>query len=468
MGAAPIGLLDYLVGLALAFVVIVATIRRPATALIVLTVYLPVQTYFVAFLHRLGFPLAAVRGAGWLKEGILVGIAVAAIHHFRQSNRKFDGLDRLALVWLAGVTIYLFIPSIVSAPDAPLGLNPRIQGFRTNAFYVILFLAARHAPLPADMRRRFAKAFGGVMAFVAALGVYQFIDPQGWIRFTTQIVQVPRYKAEVQFLTPAQLVQDFGWLSLQPVRVGSVLISPTEFVDLLLIALAIAVERLTRGANRLVLVVGTATIAFAMVASRTRINLVAAVLVLVLLLRPSPGRVAAARVRLALLFFLGILLVAPFQIGTRITGGEGGAESSTAHVGEFTTGLRHLLEEPRGFGLGTAPSVGARFGFEQTFISDNVYLQVGNELGIVMMGLWIALMFTVLRYLHAAHRAPPFDPLAAALWAAGLGLAVVGMLHQVWLSIPVAWLFFLGCGIALHAGDHEHDPAEPHARAVLR
>jgi hypothetical protein len=38
----------------------------------------------------------------------------------------------------------------------------------------------------------------------------------------------------------------------------------------------------------------------------------------------------------------------------------------------------------------------------------------------------------------------------------------------VWLSIPVAWLFFLGCGIALRTHDHEHDPVEPPALTVLR
>lgn len=454
--AASIGLLDFLVGLALAGVVIVATMRRPGGALLVLTVFLPLQKYLVAFAYRLDLPLAAVRGFGWLKEGILIGVAAAAIHAFRQAGRKLDGLDRLALAWIAGVTLYLLLPSIMSAPDAPLGLNPRIQGFRANAFFVILFLAARHAPLPPDLRRRFARTLGGVLALVALLGVYQFIDPQGWIHFTTDIAQVPRYQQDVQGLTPAQLHQDFGWLSLDPVRVGSVLIVPTEFVDLLLIALAVAIERLTRGRARLVLAVATASIAFAMVASRTRIDLVAAAIVLVLLLRPAPGRVAASRTRLAALFLLGVVLVAPFQIGTRITGGEGGAESSVAHAGEFSTGLRLLLDEPRGFGLGTSPSVGTRFGFHQTVISDNSYLQVGNELGVVMMALFIALVFTLLRRLRTAYRSPPFDPLAAAFWAAGIGLSVVAMIHQVWLSIPVSWLFFLGCGIAL---SERHDEA---------
>jgi O-antigen ligase len=124
-------------------------------------------------------------------------------------------------------------------------------------------------------------------------------------------------------------------------------------------------------------------------------------------------------------------------------------------VGEFTHGLRLLLDEPRGFGLGTSPSVGARFGFQQTFVSDNSYLQVGNELGVVMMVLFIALMVTLLRRLRAAYRSPPFDPLAAAFWAAGIGLSVVAMIHQVWLSIPVSWLFFLGCGIALSQRPHD-------------
>ena len=86
-----------------------------------------------------------------------------------------------------------------------------------------------------------------VIVLVAAAGIYQFIDPQGWIRFTFDVVGLPQYQSAVQGLTPAQLQQDFGWLFLDPVRVGSVLISPFEFVDLLLVGLALVVDRLVRG-----------------------------------------------------------------------------------------------------------------------------------------------------------------------------------------------------------------------------
>jgi hypothetical protein len=457
--AAPIGLLDQLLGMALAGVVIVAAVRRPDRALLALAVFLPLQKYLVAFVFRLGAPLAMVRGLGWLKEALMLSVLAAGLHAFRTARRQIDAVDRVALLWLAGVTLYFALPTLLSAPGAPTHLDVRVQGYRANAFFVLLFLGARHAPLPAGFARRFAKTLGAVLGLVAAAGVYQFIDPHGWIRFTQEVVQVPRYQNLVQGLTPRQLQQDFGWLYLTPVRVGSVLVNPTEFCDLLLIGLALAIDRAARGAAHLPLVVATGAIGMGLVVSRTRVDLIAAAIIVLLLLRPAPRHVAAARARIGLLIVLGVILVAPFQIGTRITGGEGGSESSGAHIDEFLGGLERIEHEPRGFGLGTNPNVGARFGLAQTYISDNSYLQVGNELGVVMMALFLAMVIIILVALRRAERAPPHPhhspPLAGPVFAVGIGLSFVAMLHQVWLSIPVSWLFFAAAGVALSRDDHE-------------
>jgi hypothetical protein len=463
--AAPIGLLDQLLGMALAGVVIVAAVRRPDRALLALAVFLPLQKYLVAFVFRLGGPLALVRGLGWLKEALMISILAAGLHAFRTARRQIDAVDRVAILWLAGVTLYFALPTLLSAPGAPEGLDVRLQGYRANAFFVLLFLGARHAPLPNGFARKLAKTLGVVLGIVAAAGVYQFVDPHGWIRFTQDVVQVPRYQNLVQGLTPRQLQQDFGWLYLTPVRVGSVLVNPTEFCDLLLIGLAIAIDRAARGGARLSLIVATGAIGMGLVVSRTRVDLIAAGIIVLLLLRPAPRHVAAARARVGLLIALGVILVAPFQIGTRITGGEGGSASSGAHVDEFVGGLERIEHEPRGFGLGTNPNVGARFGLAQTYISDNSYLQVGNELGVVMMAVFLALVISILVALRRADRAPPHPhhsaPLAGPVFAVGIGLSFVAMLHQVWLSIPVSWLFFAVAGVALSRDDHEPVVPEP-------
>jgi hypothetical protein len=233
-----------------------------------------------------------------------------------------------------------------------------------------------------------------------------------------------------------------------------------------ILGLALVVDRVVRGSAPLVVRLGVVALPLGLVASRTRINLIAAGIVLLLVLRPAPNRVAASRARVALLVIGGIVLLAPLQVGTRITGADGGAESSRAHVEELASGLVHLIEEPQGSGLGTSPGVGTRFGLEQTLTSDNAYLQVGNELGLPMMVLFIALLIAIIRALHRAEPDEDRGELAAALRAAGIGLCLVGMLHHVWLSIPVAWLFFAAAGVALSS--HARAQAEPGERALRR
>ena len=184
--------------------------RRPDRALLALAVFLPLQKYLVAFVFRLGAPLPIVRGMGWLKEALMLSVLAAGLHAFRTARRQIDAVDRVALLWLAGVTLYFALPTLLSAPGAPESLDVRVQGYRANAFFVLLFLGARHAPLPAGTAKKLAKTLGAVLALVAVGGVYQFIDPHGWIRFTQEVVQVPRYQHLVQGLTPRQLEQDFG------------------------------------------------------------------------------------------------------------------------------------------------------------------------------------------------------------------------------------------------------------------
>ena len=448
--AAPFGLLEYLLGMALAAPMVAAAVKRPGGALVVLTVVLPLQKYLIAAVYRLGVPVPAVRGLGWLKEALVLGIVVAGLAAARRAGRRPDVLDRVCLLWLGGLTLYLLFPQILSAAGAPTSLNIRVQGFRANAMFVLLLIGVRHAPLAAGTVRAFRKAIVGVATVIALFGIYQFVDPTGWIRFTYNVIRVPSYQLEVLGRSPVDVYDQFLWMFEVPPRVGSVLISPFEFVDFLLIGLAVALAGIVRGGRALGPAVALGAMGFAIVSSRTRSTLLALALVCLMLLWPGEGRVPAIRVRIATVLVLGVLVVAPFQIGTRITGAEGGSVSSAAHVDEFTTGLEHLIDEPMGKGLGTAPGVGTRFDIESTFVSDNAYLQVGNEIGIVMMAIFVALLVILL---HRLRRVPPAShlaPLAQALFVSGLGLCFVGMVHHVWLSLPVAWLFFAGAGLALH------------------
>ena len=464
MVATPLGLLEQLLALVLGVPVVLAARRRPDTALLILAVFLPLQIYLVAKLYDLGLPIPVVRGIGWLKEALVAGIVIAAVHAVRTSKRRTDALDRVALLWIAGVLLYALLPQVLSAPGSPTSIGIRIQGIRANAFFVLLFLGARHAPLPAGFAEKLRRWLLMIATLVAGCGLYQFLDPVGWTDFTFETIDVSSHAIEVLDYPVERVHFIRGWFEEDPTRVASVLLSPFVYADFLLIGLALASDRLLRRRPPKILSLVAVALGLGIVVSRTRINFIGAVAILALVLAPARGRIFEARVRVGAVCVVGLILLAPFLAGTRFTGAQGGAESSRDHVEEFTTGVEHLLEEPQGKGIGTAPGVGNRFELEETFISDNAILQVGNELGVVMMGIFVALLVVLLKALFSSTT-PGSDGLAAALGAAGMGLVLAGMLHHVWVSIPVAWLYFAASGVALSRDRGARD--EPHGNPAL-
>ncbi len=167
-------------------------------------------------------------------------------------------------------------------------------------------------------------------------------------------------------------------------------------------------------------------------------------------LRPGLGT-SQGRVRLALVVACAGLVLTPFALETRLSGAQDGDKSSSAHVEEIRSGIRHLVEHPRGSGLGTAPGIGQRYKVRGSLTSDNSFLQVGNELGLAMGLLNIALLATVMRHLA---RVP--DGRAALL--AGVGLITAGMLHHVFVSLAVSWAFWALAGLGVRPKDNSPDP----------
>lgn len=67
--------------------------------------------------------------------------------------------------------------------------------------------------------------------------------------------------------------------------------------------------------------------------------------------------------------------------------------SSVEHLDKTSAGIEHILKEPLGSGLGTAGPVSRRIlGEEKALISENWYLQIGEEAGII--SLLLLLLFT--------------------------------------------------------------------------
>jgi hypothetical protein len=121
--------------------------------------------------------------------------------------------------------------------------------------------------------------------------------------------------------------------------------------------------------------------------------------------------------------------------------------SNHDHASATLTGLRQVIREPLGRGTGTAgPASVYNTGHEQR-IAENYYLQVGQEVGWLGLGLFIAICAMVGRRLYAFRS----DPLALGLLASFIGLAIVNLLSHAWADDTLAYLWWGFAGLTLGA-----------------
>src|SRR5581483_7497076 len=102
---------------------------RPYASLAVLLVYVPLQPDFLPLLLRLGGPAPAVRALGAAME-ILVPALVVAAFRARPRPAPLDRVDKIALGYIAVVTVYVVVPYVLPGVLAAVPLNVRLLAWR--------------------------------------------------------------------------------------------------------------------------------------------------------------------------------------------------------------------------------------------------------------------------------------------------------------------------------------------------
>jgi hypothetical protein len=454
----PYGRIVHLTAGIVALALLAWAIRRPGNALIALVCFLPLQTIGFGFLLRLHVPAQILRPAGAIKEVLAGGILLSALHavHVGRTRKgkksQLDAIDKALLVYVAVVTFYLVFPHLFTLFPVANRWSVRLLAWRADCGYVLLFFAVRHAPIPAAIRRRFVQVVIAVTFLTVVLGFYQWIRPESWSHLILSSGRQVQYQLSVLNIDPTTVGRNLGYLTnLSLLRVASVFISPFDMADFLLIPLAIAVERIARGHRSRGNYVLCAAILALLFASRVRADALAAVVIAVVAMWPTPNRPLAARLRLLAAILVASAIVVPSLGGTRFVNAEGGAKSNQDHISEITGGLKQLVRNPLGLGIGNVAGVGDRFVLAANrqggFTVDNAVLQVGNELGFQALVPWLVMVFLIWRALGRAARRS--DPFAGGVRLAFLAIFVAGMYHHVFLSFSVAWILWSAVALAL-------------------
>ncbi|MDL2363313.1 MAG: O-antigen ligase family protein [Patescibacteria group bacterium] len=132
--------------------------------------------------------------------------------------------------------------------------------------------------------------------------------------------------------------------------------------------------------------------------------------------------------------------------------------SDAGHFSAVRDGVKDILHEPFGHGVGTAGPASV-YNEKPARIAENYYIQIGQESGWVGMALFIVITLAV-GYLLWIRRT---DSLALSLFAAFVGLAFVNMLSHAWTDDTLAYVFWGLAGIAMvtDVGGQDTHPRAP-------
>ncbi len=135
--------------------------------------------------------------------------------------------------------------------------------------------------------------------------------------------------------------------------------------------------------------------------------------------------------------------------------------SNTGRFNALSQGVRDIANEPLGRGTGTAGPASFYNTGKQPRIAENYYMQIGQEVGWLGIGLFVAINVYVGKLLWRARQ----NDLAMALLASLIGLTLVNMLSHAWADDTLAYLWWGLAGImaAYPVADHKRQTRKAEA-----
>lgn len=448
--------LEYLAAAVAAVAVVLLASRWPGGALTWLIVYLPLEPVGLPMLAAMGVPEPALRALSAGEEAMIAALVLAGAKNLLERRSRLDRLDIVVISYLAVVTAELLLPHVLAAHPVD-SLTVRLDGWRDDCAYPLIFLGVRHAPLPEGTRTRLVKTLCGLALLLAVVGIGQRLDPASFQHFVLYTARVPRYLATILHESSAEIGTGMQYLGpTSPFRISSLLLYPFDLADYLVVAIAVLVELAVRDLGRGKVWAAFVACLAGLYLTEIRGDMLGAGIVILAALVRLPGRSPTGRSRLALVLVVAAVLSLP-AIGTsRYLGGHDAAQSTNFHEQELLNAVDRFARTPFGLGLGNDPGAAARFGTlgSNEAVGDNAILQVGIELGWQGLIPWLAMMVLLLR--EAWRRSRRADTLAVAAGMALLAILVGGQTHPVFVSFPASWTLFALIGLAFRPG-----PATP-------
>ena len=389
------------------------------------------------------------RIAGWKEIALIVLVLIVLVRALSSrgpavelawSDFWIGGLFGMAVVYLVAGTLLL---------GSHVPVTTQLLGLRQVVFFMLLYFVGRATPDLVDdstMRRIFVLVL--VTCIIGLLERF-LVPPIGLVA-----LGVASYFQDFLGASAMTAGNDYGlpqnyWAVLgghEVRRVGSVYLSGQGFaVPFLLFFPIVTAWVLWRPKRSLIQVAAYALICTTLLLSITRMTILVAMLqaLLLILLRRKPEW-AVAGLSVATMSFLAALVLVP-GFPNWVLHTLSGQEASTAgHLSDWSKGGLAFIEQPWGFGLGTADQTAVRTGLTH-ITGDNLYLTYAIQMGVVGVLLLVLALGSITGHaINLFHRAQneTQERMGAAVWLATIGLMINGMTAVVFSSITFGWLFF--------------------------
>ncbi|HVT20081.1 MAG TPA: O-antigen ligase family protein [Mycobacteriales bacterium] len=453
---------------------------RPGAAIGAIMLYVPLQQTVLAWMYAKGVPTTLVRDLGYVKDVLVGGVCLAAFTNIksRRVALRLDALDVLVLLFVAIATVYLALPTLSPGSLGAQSFSVRIDAWRLDCLFLVLFLAARRTPLQPTSLRRIRNVVFFVAFVMFATAVWESVDKVAYNRFLVDTIHLPAYQAQILHVPPPLnnnyiITSVIGGLRI--VRVGGLLVDQIGLGFYMVMPFALALERISGSRSHRVTVLVAAASGVTIALTETRSAAIAACIAIALGTWLAFRVGAEARLRLAAVSVVALLIAIPAASHTAFSSrfASAFAGSSNAdnqiHQQRSESALKLVLHHPAGQGLGANPATGLRNDTSNAVTSENSYLQVGTELGVHSMIVFVLMYLVLLFTLRARSKIrDEAGGMAGGAWLAGAGLFVAGFFLHVWTSIPVSLTYWGLAGVALAGSPAAARAAHSHVQSVAR
>ncbi|MGI8751457.1 MAG: O-antigen ligase family protein [Acidimicrobiales bacterium] len=450
--------------------------RRAATAASVLLLVILFNLILLSVAFKAGLSISTVKALAYWKEGIIAGCAVALWH--RRPWRRLDALDIAAIAYVGLGTAYLLVPHLFigNAVGSTLSFYARASQWKTDVLYVAVFFTFRHLRLGRDTVDRILERVLPVVVVVALIGILEAVFSGTWNHLAVTDLGVTRYEHLVVGYqqSTAFNVHDIRSYSMihghRVVRVGSVLFNNLAVGFVFALGLGTAAELVARGRARWWVYVSLPILGSALLLTQTRSAIIAGIIATLIALRRRAGKTVRDRIHLARILGALLVLILPFVLATGTLQRFLSAPTSNAdHQSAFTQGVDVIRSHPMGRGLGTAAGGGQQAAAQKNqftadspvIVTESQYLQIGTQLGIVGLALYVTVLVLMLRRLLLRKRDDPVSLAPAAMSNVFAG-ALIGLLFtQAFVDFELAVLFWGLAGLAVGVVDECADAPRP-------